>query len=346
MCLLDVCATHPELESVQYGFDFDTDGIRILDVDVLSIDLSRYDLVVLPPTDSIRDLRVSAYLIRFAAQFGIPTVYWSEVWMPESGRWSAKRRIKRLLKKAAVGCVARNATSCIAAGEMARTFLIDLGIDDVHMVVDSSEVGIVDSLKLKEIAFSIPKERKVILYFGRLEKVKGMDYLARAYSRLRKNREDVFLLICGDGECRESVEGILRSSCPEGSYRLVGKVAPRYRASYYAVATVSVLPSCENDGQIEIWGLSINESLDAGVPVISTDAAGASYDIVDETVGAVVPQRNEKKLAEAIDCILDKNAHGEMRGSCIERARRYSVSSMAEGFYEVFLAVSKKGNFS
>lgn len=60
-----------------------------------------------------------------------------------------------------------------------------------------------------------------------------------------------------------------------------------------------------NDGQIEVWGLLVNESLEAGVPVIATDCVGCACDIIDSSVGAVVPYGNYEALALAIHTILD-----------------------------------------
>lgn len=122
-----------------------------------------------------------------------------------------------------------------------------------------------------------------------------------------------------------------------------GKVNPCWRASYFACADAFVLPSCMNDGQIEVWGLAVNESLQAGVPVIATDCVGAAHDLLDETVGAVVPQGDDIALADAICKVLDANHDRPMSGACRIRAEEYSTENMAKGFYSVFRELRNGG---
>lgn len=336
LCGVDICVTHPELESKLYGFDFDGGGLSVLEEDAMRVDPAGYDVVVLPPADSVLDLRVSARLVRECRGKGIPTVYWSEAWMPKSGNWSAKRKIKRALKRKASEYVARRATACIAAGSRADGYLRRLGAGDVRIVVDATEVGPVDEAKAREVWASLPENRTCVLYFGRLKKIKGTEYLAAAFAELCRERDDLFLLVCGDGECWDELESSLRSACPEGSWRMEGKVDPRYRASYYSVARVFVLPSCTYDGQVEIWGLSVNESLEAGVPVVTTTAVGSGPELINPSVGEVVPEGDAHALAGAISSVADRNAGGAMAPACREVARKHSVDSMAEGFYNVF----------
>lgn len=345
LCDLDLCITHPELESKDYGFNFEHGGLSVIAGDGSNIDPAGYDVVVLPPSDSVKDLRIADRVIGLCGQAGIPTVFWSEAWMPQSGSWSVKRAVKRMLKRAASQRVATRVSCCVVPGTLAEGYLRDLGADDICRVVDAAEVGEIVPQKAQEVRASLPEGKKILLYFGRLKKFKGTAALADAFREICQRRDDIFMLVCGDGECREELAATLREGCPEGSWRMEGKVDPRWRASYYSVANAFVLPSCMHDGQIEIWGLSVNESLEAGVPVIATDAVGAAYDMVDESVGAVVPQGDSSALAVAIEDVLARNECGAMAGACRARAAQYSTENMAQGFYRVFCDLAGKDGY-
>ncbi len=333
---LDICVTHPELQEKDYGFDFADGELNVLEDDGLRVSPADYDVVVLPPADSFKDLWVAERITHACRQVGVPTVFWTEMWMPTVGSWSVKRSLKMMLKKTAARRVARRATRCIVPGSLSRRFLSTLGVENISVVVDSAEVGESDDSKILEIKSGLPNEKKVLLYFGRLKKIKGTEVLAKAFARICAERDDVFLLVCGDGECREELESQLLQDCSSELWRMEGKVNPCWRASYFACADVFVLPSCMNDGQIEVWGLAVNESLQAGVPVIATDCVGAAHDILDETVGAVVPQGDDVALADEICRVLDANHDRSMSGACRKRAEKYSTENMAKGFYSVF----------
>jgi len=47
----------------------------------------------------------------------------------------------------------------------------------------------------------------------------------------------------------------------------------------YAMAEVFVLPSLE-----ETWGLVVNEAMASGLPVIATENAGASMDLIKNSI--------------------------------------------------------------
>jgi glycosyltransferase involved in cell wall biosynthesis len=64
----------------------------------------------------------------------------------------------------------------------------------------------------------------------------------------------------------------------------------------YALADRAVVPS-----RAETWGVIVNEALACGCPVVTTDAVGAAYDLIEDGVnGYVVPVGDVAALAEAL----------------------------------------------
>ena len=45
---------------------------------------------------------------------------------------------------------------------------------------------------------NIPTNKFVFLFFGQIKKVKGVDILLKAFSKLAKEREDVYLIVAGN----------------------------------------------------------------------------------------------------------------------------------------------------
>jgi glycosyltransferase involved in cell wall biosynthesis len=93
--------------------------------------------------------------------------------------------------------------------------------------------------------------------------------------------------------------------------------------SWYAVCDVFVLPS-----KSETWGLSINEAMAAGKPVIATDTCGASYDLIDDkSNGLVIKEGDELELMGAFS-YFDKNRHllTTMGVNALNKIKDYSFS--------------------
>ena len=84
-------------------------------------------------------------------------------------------------------------------------------------------------------------------------------------------------------------------------------VQPGSRQLFYKRADVFVLPSRCERGIIEAWGLTVNEALECGVPVVVSDIVGAGYDIVDSYNGVVFSNGNIEQLAKSIDYVINND---------------------------------------
>jgi glycosyltransferase involved in cell wall biosynthesis len=122
----------------------------------------------------------------------------------------------------------------------------------------------------------------VILYFARIVKNKGLDILIQAFSRIQQERGDVYLLIGGDGDFRDSCEKAVKQMKIKNVIFAGSIFDNEAKASFYKTGDLLVYPSriIVNKEIAEGWGLAINEAMSMGKPVISTDAVGASEDLV------------------------------------------------------------------
>ncbi|MGE0229522.1 MAG: glycosyltransferase family 4 protein [Dehalococcoidia bacterium] len=128
------------------------------------------------------------------------------------------------------------------------------------------------------------------IYVGRLWRAKGLDYLFDAFARVRTQIPQTTLLVVGDGvdepayrERASHVDGIV----------FTGFVQPAEIARLYGLADVSVFPTLGDP-----HGLVIEEAMAAGLPVISSDAAGdVRRRLPDGQAGYVVPAADAITLA-------------------------------------------------
>lgn len=184
---------------------------------------------------------------------------------------------------------------------------------------------------------------QIVLYLGRLEEIKGIDYLIRAFARL--NHNNAVLVIAGDGSLREHLEALAREQGIQESSRFVGYVSPESSQVYYAIADLFVLPSVAMPTGKELWGLVVNEAMNQGLPVVTTDAVGAAAGgLVQSGVnGFVVPERDSVALAQGMESILsDVQLREEMSQNARRIIAEWNNERMVRGFQQAIEYASSK----
>jgi glycosyltransferase involved in cell wall biosynthesis len=144
----------------------------------------------------------------------------------------------------------------------------------------------------------------VFLFVGRIWAGKGLDELFAAYRQVRAARDDINLLIVGDGVDYERYTD--QESATTG-VKFAGFVQPADLPEWYAVCDVLVFPTHGDPN-----GLVVEEALAAGLPVIVSDAAGDIRARVPESVGRVVPVGDADALAGAMEALAEPSLREPM----------------------------------
>ncbi len=148
----------------------------------------------------------------------------------------------------------------------------------------------------------LPPDKKLILYVGRLDPLKGLDVLLRALARL-DDRAGVQLVVVGGDRGltpeRRRLEELARELGLEGMVRFVGPVAHARLPWYFSAATVTVVPSYH-----ESFGLVALESLACGTPVIAARVGGLTRTVVDGLNGYLVSWHCPEAFTERLELLL------------------------------------------
>ena len=235
-----------------------------------------------------------------------PFILWTGIWM----------RLQTPFHRLAwplTRYIYRHADAIVVYGEHVKRYLMSEGVLGERIfvaahAVDNEAYNRPVSEEEKQALrqqLNISPDKKVVLYLGRLEEVKGLPYLLKAFGSLQ--REDTVLILAGTGSEKERLERLVQELGIASNVRFVGYVPPERTAPYYAIAWVYVLPSVTTPYFKEPWGLVVNEAFNQGVPVIATDVVGAAAGglVQDGVNGFVVPERDSVALAQALQRILD-----------------------------------------
>jgi len=140
-----------------------------------------------------------------------------------------------------------------------------------------------------------------LLFVGAAVRRKGLPQLLDAFAALRLRREDVELIVVGDGPDRARLQRRLPGHAREAAH-FVGFVPRQKLAEYYASADVFCAPSLGR----ESFGMVLLEAMAAGLPVVAFDIDGYR-DVVRQGVeGLLVAPRDTAALARAVDWFLDR----------------------------------------
>ena len=132
-----------------------------------------------------------------------------------------------------------------------------------------------------------------VAYFGRLSAEKGVDYLLRAWGRLRL--KDVPFRIAGDGPERPRLEELVRK---EGlrNVEFLGFLKGSEARRVWEKTSLAVIPSIWE----EPFGMVALEAFAHARPVVAFASGGLTEIVTDRVNGLLVQPRSEEKLAEAI----------------------------------------------
>ena len=165
-----------------------------------------------------------------------------------------------------------------------------------------------------------------LLFVGRLAAVKGLPVLLEAVAHLAKDRQDVTLVVAGDGPDRAKLEAQAKrlgigSRVEFRGYQSQAQVREVLRQTdVFAMASFA-----------EGVPVVLMEAMAAGVPVIATRIAGVPELVEDGVSGFLVPPGEPQTIAEKAAMLLD-NAELRNRFGAAGRAkveREFNIATEA-----------------
>jgi glycosyltransferase involved in cell wall biosynthesis len=134
-----------------------------------------------------------------------------------------------------------------------------------------------------------------IVYIGRIDKRKGIEFLIRSMPLVREQIPDAKLVVGGKGRDLEKMRALVIELKLEQSVTLLGFVPDEQLNELYNRAQCAVVPSI-----FEGFGITVIEALAAGTRVVGTDVDGIREILKSGEYGRLTPYGNIRALADAI----------------------------------------------
>lgn len=204
----------------------------------------------------------------------------------------------------------------------------------VPLGIDVNRFAHVDGVKVQALRTKLQKnpDSLLLLGLGRLRYYKGFDTMIRALQSLHSMQ---FVLV-GSGPMENEWRQLAQSLGVSDRVTFAGEVSDADLASYYQAADLFVLPA---NARTEAFGAVLAEAMAAGLPCVTTEVgSGTSWVVQDGVTGTVVPPRDPRALAEAIERILgDGDTRSKMSHAAAQRARhKFDEQMMIERVLDIY----------
>jgi D-inositol-3-phosphate glycosyltransferase len=187
---------------------------------------------------------------------------------------------------------------------------------------------------------SLP-EGRLLLFVGRIERLKGIDTLLEATSLLlaRPGYEDLRVLIVGgdlestaDNPEQQRVRQLACDLGVAGRVDFLGAQSQAELAYFYAAADLTIMPS-----HYESFGMVALESMACGTPVVASRVGGLALLVKDGETGILVPEEAPTTLAMQTHAILQDDAERRaMGGRAAAYAKDFAWGRIADRIVDLY----------
>ena len=209
-------------------------------------------------------------------------------------------------------------------GVKREIYTIPTGIDTRNFSWDMSE----EEKERRKKELSIPLDKKILIFVGRMAQEKNLDELLEYYKEL--SRDDIILLLVGDGPYRPEVEKKIKELDLCEKVYMTGMVPKEDVAHYYHLGDIFVCSSTT-----ETQGLTYAEALASGLPcVCRRDECLA--DILEDGYNGY-QYENAEEFRNAIETVFSSSRTLHTMSICARNsAKKLSKQEFSEEIEKVY----------
>jgi glycosyltransferase involved in cell wall biosynthesis len=242
--------------------------------------------------------------------------------------------LNRLAKPFITGLM-RNTDAFLTYGSRAKEYVISFGVPSEKIFL-AVNVGDVDYFRKKIDKYTYKKKelkkelgihhKRNIIFVGSLSYRKGVEYLLPAFYELKKEYENLGLLLLGDGPLKEK---LIEKYGDSDQVHFIGFVQQDELSKYYAISDIFILPTIG-----DIFSIVVSEAMASNLPIIATKNDGSSVDIVKNGFnGYVINSKDSNEIYGAIEKMLENPDLKKMAENSREMIdNQFNLDKYAESF--------------
>jgi glycosyltransferase involved in cell wall biosynthesis len=216
-------------------------------------------------------------------------------------------------------------------------------IEVVPTGVDLKRFALGDRLTARH-QLGLPTEAPILLYVGRLDREKNLDFLLRAFEAIAYRLPAARLVLGGTGTEERRLKRLASQLRLDPKILFAGSVPQEKTAEYYRAADFFLFAS-----ETETQGLVIAEAHASGLPVVAVRACGVDEVVRDGVTGLLVPASTGLFASAVHSLLTDEARRHQMGRSAREIAEKefsteQSVTRHIELYRELLSALRRGGS--
>lgn len=206
---------------------------------------------------------------------------------------------------------------------------------DIRIIYNGIDISYIDGVS-PDYALKIKygfQNKQLLLCVASYVEEKGLFYLINAVSHLRDATcKNLRLLIVGAGYLEERLARQIQQKRLDKITKLVGSVPHNEVIKLLKLSKAFVLPSL-----VSVFDLAVLEAMAAKTPIITT-AVGGNLEMLDSQSALLVPPKDSRTLASAIEAVLDNN---QLCSSIANKSRNrvvthFSLEAMLAQYFSLY----------
>ena len=304
-------------------------GHKLLLLIPVHILFKRYDVYIVGQI-GVQSLLAALFVLVLAKIKCRPLVLWTDY--IETDYYRRHKKVKRVVGDLVARVYTRCCAAMFALGEYTRSYLAAIsGGDDNILSYKQVVPEVCNPPPPRRDRAADYRHHTMLLCMSYLRKGKGLSLLIEAFKKV--DCRSAILVMAGSGN-EQSRLMQQSADCPR--IKWAGYVEGADKAFLYDQADIFVCPSHH-----EPWGLVINEAMYYGLPVIVSDAAGASELISDN--GIIFKAGELESLCAAMTKLLyDAKLRRRMGEKSRTYIANYGLDYGVRSFIEVIEYVLKR----
>ncbi len=176
----------------------------------------------------------------------------------------------------------------------------------------------------------------VVAYVGRLDSIKGLPVLVRAFHLVLKSHRNSKLVFIGpDFGMRNSLLKQAKETGVESKISFIEAMPPEELVSAYRGIDVVAVPS-----HFEIFGMSALEAMACGTPVVGSNIGGLKEIVEDGVTGFLVPPGNPEILASKLLVLANTSEKRTYENNAVKAATRFDIKTVGSKIEEILIRIS------
>jgi colanic acid/amylovoran biosynthesis glycosyltransferase len=223
--------------------------------------------------------------------------------------------------------------------------LVDLGCEPNKIRTQRTGIPL-EKFPFRERTFPKGGEWRFV-QAGRLIEKKGLPVTLRAFAVFLHQYPNATITIAGEGPLLDQLQHLARELNIAEHVSFTGFISQEQLRDLYYDSHVFVHPSqTGHDGNQEGIPNSMLEAMTTGLPVFATDHGGIPEAIENGVTGVLVPERDDKALAQALlDAVQNPGFLSRIARNGAEVIREnFDLEKQAERLEEIYLRVLGKGD--